>query len=445
MKAVLQISFGFLVMFFLCFVYVIQKVLSNFIQSKIFNNIRIKLVQAFILTVLLSYQKLVMGAFTLVQCVDIRGLTVLYIQANVECYTQWQIGILIYICISVIPIFFVLAHVPFYVKDKVMTVKIFILTCLFPLPLMIGYHVTKKWNRSRVRGFAYKSKIKTLEMVEITVEDKIEKTIEEGIPERESLSDDGLTASSEHIEEQQKVECPLEGNDVEIESYRESSDSSAEINDDHKSEIFQLSGDYDEKKPTFARSTVGDGVDRASDDADLSYVMKQDNKEPMFGNVFVHIKERGSCEGEIVESLLKHYKCLTLFGIRFTWLGVHKIYRVILVACRTFITEPVTRLYAMTVLVLVMTAANVFIKPYKEQRANKTATLSYIANFCIAVINLVKAHLVNFGCESNCGLRDTVLFYIEIFEDVLLRYVPIIALGGWVVYTGLMKCMKKLK
>ena len=48
-----------------------------------------------------------------------------------------------------------------------------------------------------------------------------------------------------------------------------------------------------------------------------------------------------SCEEEIVECLLKHYKYLSVFGIRFTWLGVHKIYRVALVACRTFITEPV--------------------------------------------------------------------------------------------------------
>ena len=39
--------------------------------------------------------------------------------------------------------------------------------------------------------------------------------------------------------------------------------------------------------------------------------------------------EEGTCQEEIVESLLKYYKCLSVFGIRFTWLGVHKIYRVI--------------------------------------------------------------------------------------------------------------------
>ena len=155
--------------------------------------------------------------------------------------------------------------------------------------------------------------------------------------------------------------------------------------------------------------------------------------------------EEGTCQEEIVESLLKDYKCLSVFGIRFTWLGVHKIYRVVLVGCRTFITEPVTRLYVMTALVIIITVLNAFIKPYKEQRANTTATLSYIATLLIAIINIGKAHLVNYGCDTSCDHRDTVVRYMGTVEDVLLLYVPLVAMGLWVIQTGFQKCLKKCK
>ena len=152
-----------------------------------------------------------------------------------------------------------------------------------------------------------------------------------------------------------------------------------------------------------------------------------------------------SCKEMIEESLLKHYKCLSLFGIRFTWLGVHKIYRVILVACRAFTTEPITRLYFMGALVMMMTGINAFIKPYKELTANKTATMSYIANLCIAVLNLVKANYVAYGCDTSCNRRDTVVRYMNKVENVLLLYVPIVAMGLWVLHTGLQKCLKKCR
>ena len=81
---------------------------------------------------------------------------------------------------------------------------------------------------------------------------------------------------------------------------------------------------------------------------------------------FVENRKKDVCfyDEIIVECLMKHYKCLSMFRIRFTWLGVHQIYRVILVACKIFITEPVTRLYVMSILVMAMTAANAISKPY---------------------------------------------------------------------------------
>ena len=146
-KIAFQLSFGFLVMFFLYLAYLGQIFLSHFInKQECLNDLKVKLFQGYLLTILFSYQKMVMETFILVQCVDIQDLTVLFIQANVECYTWWQICILIYICISVVPIFFVLAHLPFYVKDKKMSVRVFTLACLFPLPVVIGYHTRRIFN-----------------------------------------------------------------------------------------------------------------------------------------------------------------------------------------------------------------------------------------------------------------------------------------------------------
>ena len=358
-KVTVQLSFGFLVMFFLYLVYVIQLLASHFIQRQMFwNELKVRLVQAYLLTILLSYQKIAIGAFTLVQCVHIQDLTVLFIQANVECYTWWQLGILVYICISVVPIFFVLAHLPFCVKEKKMSAKVFILACLFPLPVVIGYHVLKIWNRrcSKRRNFVGN-------IVELPMKGTVDLDLDAGIRE---ISEDTKRTKKREIN----------------------------IPED--------------------------------------FVENRTNDAYFYDEI-------------IVECLMKHYKCLSMFGVRFTWLGVHKIYRVILVACKTFISEPVTRLYVMSMLVISMTAANAISKPYKDQRVNTTAILSYIANLCIAGLNLVKAHLVTFGCDTSSQYRDTVVQYMDSFENTLLLYAPLAAIVLWVVNKGLQKSLKKCK
>ena len=166
-KVILQLSFGFLVMGLFFLVYLIQWVLSHFVQRKsAFHELQIKLMQTFLLTILFSYQKVVMGAFTLVQCVAIRGKAMLFVQANIQCYTWWQIGTVIYVCVCIVPMFFVIAHVPFYVKERRMSVCTFILSCLFPLPVMLFYCVNRYRNRNCVNiGPPRTNKIETLEMV----------------------------------------------------------------------------------------------------------------------------------------------------------------------------------------------------------------------------------------------------------------------------------------
>ena len=138
------------------------------------------MVQAYLLTILFSYQRIVMGTFALVQCVDIEDSTVLFIQANVEFDTWWQIGILVYICICVVSIFFVLAHFPYSVRDKKMSVRAFILACLFPLPAITVYYTLKIRNRRcDTLTFLDRDKSETIELSEMDLEGKTEDIITE--------------------------------------------------------------------------------------------------------------------------------------------------------------------------------------------------------------------------------------------------------------------------
>ena len=144
-------------------------------------------------------------------------------------------------------------------------------------------------------------------------------------------------------------------------------------------------------------------------------------------------------EMEILTALLEHYRELNLFGVTFTWLCIHKLYRVVLVACNTFITEPISRLYLMTLVLIIVTVGNTFIKSYNDYKANLTASLSYAANLCLAMVNLFKTCLVTFDCKSNCSFQVTVLWYFDLTENLLLFYIPCVVTTSLFLYTIVQK------
>ena len=78
-----------------------------------------------------------MGAFTLVRCVDVANITVLHIQGEIQCYNWWQYIIICYIIFFIIPVFLVMSFFPYYIKDKFMSVKAFIVSCLIPGPIIM--------------------------------------------------------------------------------------------------------------------------------------------------------------------------------------------------------------------------------------------------------------------------------------------------------------------
>ena len=133
--------------------------------------------------------------------------------------------------------------------------------------------------------------------------------------------------------------------------------------------------------------------------------------------------------------LLKHYRPLHFFGLSMTWLGVHKLYRVALVACYTYIKEPLPRLSTMTVLVIAMMLASSAFKPYSDDKANKAANLSYIASIFIAIINVSKSWLNATNYEANSdSIAKTTLQYFDLCESILVSWLPVIAILIWMIY-----------
>ena len=126
-KILFEMFFGIYLVFIIWLLYLFVKLTSKFLKktSNIWAKLKSCLLRAFLLGMLFSYQNLVMGAFTLVRCVDIANIKVLHIAGDVQCYNWWQYRVMCYIIFFIIPVFLALSHFPHYIKDKNMSVKIF--------------------------------------------------------------------------------------------------------------------------------------------------------------------------------------------------------------------------------------------------------------------------------------------------------------------------------
>ena len=143
LKILFEMFFGFYLVLIVWLLYLILKFTSRFLKktSNLWAKFKSCLLRAFLLGILFSYQNLVIGAFTLVRCVDIANIKVLHIEGDVQCYNWWQYLVMCYIIFFIIPVFLALSHFPHYIKDKNMSVKAFILSCLFAAPIMMYYGI----------------------------------------------------------------------------------------------------------------------------------------------------------------------------------------------------------------------------------------------------------------------------------------------------------------
>ena len=162
-KVLLNTIFGPCILLFLCVAYISQQIFSTFLMkgSEGWETFKAKLTQAFLLTVLFSYQKIIKGAFSLIECVDIDHSKVLYIQGDIQCYNWWQRAIEGYLYSSVVPVFITLGICPFFLRKKHMSVAMllsamFIASPNFTLHDYFVHNQRKKkglqvWNQTTTR------------------------------------------------------------------------------------------------------------------------------------------------------------------------------------------------------------------------------------------------------------------------------------------------------
>ena len=165
-KTLFKSIFGPCVLFFLFAIYLCQLCVFSITRkmSKFRRLIKYKLVQSFLLVILFSYQQIITGAFTLVKCIDIENINRLYVQGNIQCFTHWQTAIEIFIWANIFPSFFVFSHVPYYVEMNQMSVEMFILLCLLPVPCLMIFHLSKAWNKIRRNSYVQNNRERDLEL-----------------------------------------------------------------------------------------------------------------------------------------------------------------------------------------------------------------------------------------------------------------------------------------
>ncbi len=98
-----------------------------------------RLATALTLTMLFSFQTLAKTTFSLLNCVSYHDHLVLFIDAQISCYTSWQFAVMIYGCTCVIPFFLVIAIGPYMMKYYGLDVRLFFFYCLFPLPFFFHF------------------------------------------------------------------------------------------------------------------------------------------------------------------------------------------------------------------------------------------------------------------------------------------------------------------
>ena len=394
-KILFEMFFGLYLVFIIWLLYLILKLTSKFLKktSNIWAKFKSCLLRAFLLGMLFSYQNLVMGAFTLVRCVDIANIKVLHIEGDVQCYNWWQYLVMCYIIFFIIPVFLALSHFPHYIKDKSMSVKTFILSCLFPAPAMM-YYVIKELRR----------KIHLLYRKKFLIE---------------SIPIEMLEPENKTLDTQVNFDAYVGPKDLDMPFIDEDSD-----------------GDKHRDSTSDESSIAASSNDRKEYDARISVD---------FPIIPVKTMTYSKSELEILTALLEHYRELNLFGVRFTWLCIHKLYRVVLVTCNTFITEPIYRLCLMTLVLIIVTVVNSIVKPYNDYKANLTASFSYAANLCLAILNIARSIMITFDCKSNCYFQETVLWYFDLTENVLLSYIPCVVFAAWFMFFMVQKYGPKNK
>ena len=137
LNPVTKVCFKILSVPFLLFTLIIVKLISRVCSRTSSTNLASKSTLALMLALLFSYQKLASSLFSLVYCVPLADDSVLFIDGSVKCLQYWQIVILIYIILCIVPFGVYIAIAPNYLNDQKISIGTFFVGCIFPTPLIL--------------------------------------------------------------------------------------------------------------------------------------------------------------------------------------------------------------------------------------------------------------------------------------------------------------------
>ena len=153
-KIVLKLLFIPTIFVFLSLTYGICKCISPSKADVPVNNlakiIQAKVPVAIMLAILFSFQKLAASVFSLVYCVPFEHTSVLFIDGNLECYTYWQIIIIIYISISILPFCMYITFATNYLKNGKLPLSAYFIGCFMPLPVLLILCMKNKCHAQNV-------------------------------------------------------------------------------------------------------------------------------------------------------------------------------------------------------------------------------------------------------------------------------------------------------
>ena len=344
-KILFKSIFGPYVMLFLFIVYLCQSCVFS-VRKKtltLSSVIQYKLVQSFLLVILFSYQQIVTGAFTLVKCIDIENINRIFDQGNIQCFTHWQTAIEIFIWANIFPSFFVFSHVPYYVEMNQMSVQMFILVCLLPVPGLMIFHLIKGWNKFRMRYY-----VQTHFDIELytIVNSKIHLELEEW-----EISQEEISSTVSGVGSKLSLDNIVCSDTVEL--FHIISDSDTDIANEYSTDLMAHFKTDSKQLPLAKEEDITTDTDRSS-----KHSSELDSKD----------QNDADSKEAITETLLKNYKTMKLFGISFNWLAIHKIYRMILVACNTYISDAVVKLCTIFSFLLGIMLLHSLLKPYKKDQ-----------------------------------------------------------------------------
>ena len=147
-KIVFKLFFVPLVLIILISIYSVSLYLEKRItRVRIWDFLARRAALAIMFAILFSYQKLATSLFKLVNCVNINDQSVMFIDAEIECYTFGQSIVFLLLIFSICPFSFYIALSPALMKKGYISLGEFFLGCILPLPITVYWaikYVVKK-------------------------------------------------------------------------------------------------------------------------------------------------------------------------------------------------------------------------------------------------------------------------------------------------------------